>query len=62
MKYSGYLGKRVRVKLDEKVIVEGQLLSYGDCGECVIRDAYDGDCHYCWPMLEIEEVNEQDAG
>jgi hypothetical protein len=48
------LGKRVRVKLDESVIVTGVLLGFGDDGTFEIGQ--DGFVHYCWPLLDIEEV------
>lgn len=47
------LGQQVRVTLDEKVIVEGRLLSFSQMGECTVLDASD-DVHYCWPMLDVE--------
>lgn len=49
------LGKRVRVKLDAEVLVIGQLLGFGQGGDFEILED-DGFVHYCWPMLEIEEV------
>jgi len=55
-----YLGRHVRVTLDNnEPVVEGVLLSYGNGGEFVIRDT-DGFVHRCWPMLKIEEI-EDDA-
>lgn len=57
------LGKRVRVFLNmpqpgdrtEAVIAEGQLIGFGQGGDFeIIED--DGFVHYCWPMLDIEEV------
>jgi hypothetical protein len=53
------LGKRVRVLLstdpDPHIVVEGQLLAFGDMGEFVVRD--DGDeVMHCWPLLGIEEA------
>ena len=39
----------------EAVISEGKFLGFGQGGEFeVIED--DGFVHYCWPMLDIEEV------
>jgi hypothetical protein len=54
------LGKQVRVTIDRPIhdpahIVEGKLLGFGDDGTFeVMQD--DGFVHYCWPMLDIEEV------
>lgn len=48
------LGKRVRVHLEEKVVVTGILLGFGTSGEFEVIEA-DGDVHYCWPLLSIEE-------
>jgi len=68
-KMMALLGKRVRVFLNmpqpgdrtEAVISEGKFLGFGQGGEFeVIED--DGFVHYCWPMLDIEEVpSEQSA-
>lgn len=49
------LGKQVRIKLDDGVIATGQLLMFGDDGEAVVLDEM-GFTHWCWPMLDIEEV------
>lgn len=49
------LGRRVRVTLDESVVVEGVLLAYADGGDFEIK-CDDGMVHYCWPMLDIEEA------
>lgn len=51
------LGKRVRVFLSESTIVTGTLLAFGDGGDFEILED-DGFVHYCWPLLEIEEINE----
>lgn len=52
------LGKQVRVTLDNdgKVVAEGRLLAFDDCGEAVVQDEM-GFLHYCWPMLTVEEVD-----
>jgi len=53
------LGKQVRVTLKQapgRKIVEGQLLSFSDMGEFTILDESQ-DVHYCWPLLEIEEIS-----
>lgn len=51
------LGRWVRVTLQDidaaPVIAKGQLLSYSDGGECVLRDEM-GLIHHCWPMLRVE--------
>jgi hypothetical protein len=53
------LGKRVRVVLGQEngnaVISQGRLLGFGTDGTVEI---YEDDCtvHFCWPMLDIEEV------
>lgn len=52
------LGKPVRVKLDERVITYGVLLSFAEDGEVVIEDET-GVIHWCWPMLDIEEDNDE---
>lgn len=53
------LGKNVLVVLeraeDEVAIVEGQLLSWSEGGECVVLD-HSGFIHHCWPMLEVREL------
>lgn len=53
------LGKQVKVTLAEgrtdQVVAEGQLLSFSEGGEAVLRDEM-GLLHYCWPMLKIEEA------
>jgi hypothetical protein len=49
------LGKRVRVKLDEKVVQEGKLLGWGEGGDFEIEQD-DGFVYHCWPMLSIEEA------
>ncbi len=56
------LGEQVRVKLAEKVIVIGKLLSFSDGGELTIEDS-SGFVHYCWPMLHVERaIGPHDAG
>jgi hypothetical protein len=50
------LGQRVRIKLDENVIVTGKLLGFGDGGTFEIEED-DGFVHHCWPMLEVELDN-----
>lgn len=57
------LGKNVRVTLQhgspdgsDAVVAEGVLLSYEDSGQVVVQDEM-GFAHYCWPMLDIEEVS-----
>lgn len=52
---ASFLGKQVRVKLDEQVIVEGKFLAFGDGGDFEI-EAPDLFVHHCWPLLHIEEV------
>jgi hypothetical protein len=51
------LGKEVRVVLefDKGVVAEGKLLSFDEGGGFVLLDDM-GFRHFCWPMLEIEEV------
>lgn len=49
------LGKKVRVKIDERVVVEGKLLQFDDGGEFSIRDEM-GFVHQCWPMLQVEPL------
>ena len=60
------LGKRVRVTLSHggwpdpdspAHISEGKFLSFGQGGDVVIMED-DMFVHYCWPMLDIEEVPE----
>lgn len=60
-RYKAFLGKQVRVRLGTEtdgvtpVVVEGKLLGFGDGGEFEVEES-DGAVHYCWPMLEVEEV------
>lgn len=59
------LGKRVKVTLaypamDEEIgtpntIAVGTLVGFGDGGDFEILED-DGFLHYCWPMLEVEEI------
>lgn len=55
------LGKEVIVTLVRAdgeapaVVARGTLLSFDDFGEVVVRDEM-GACHWCWPMLAIEEA------
>lgn len=64
------LGKQVRVTIQHQsgdlttggdneirnaVIVTGQLLAFGDGGDFEILEE-DGFVHYCWPLLEMEEI------
>lgn len=53
--FKTFLGKRVRVRLAETTIVTGTLLAFGDGGDFEILED-DGFVHFCWPMLEIEEI------
>lgn len=54
------LGTQVRVKLDENVLVEGRLLTYGDSGEFTIEDD-SGFVHHCWALLDIVATSGQPA-
>jgi hypothetical protein len=49
------LGKKVQVTLDTERIVYGIFLGFGEGGDVEILED-DGFVHYCWPMLEIEEM------
>ena len=51
---SALLGKQVRVKLDDQIVMVGKLLAFGDSGEFVVQDD-NGFVHHCWPMLNIVE-------
>lgn len=57
------LGRQVRVTLnrgDERepaVIARGMLLACSAMGEVVLQGE-DGDVHWCWPGLEMEEMPE----
>lgn len=58
------LGKTVRVTLatnedGTKVISEGVLIGFGEGGDFEILEE-DGFVHFCWPMLEIELVEDDD--
>jgi len=59
------LGKRVRVTLEEArnecppIIVTGKFLGFGEGGDIEIEED-DGFIHWCWPMLNVEEVKEND--
>jgi hypothetical protein len=57
-------GKKVKVTLDKggypdpltpAVIFVGELLGFGDEGTFELMGE-DGFVHYCWPMLDIEEI------
>lgn len=56
------LGKRVKVTVcqgdgdDDAVIVIGRLLGFGEGGDFEVLDDSDGFVHFCWPMLDIREV------
>lgn len=56
-----FLGKRVKVTLDhgdtKPVIATGQLLGFSDGGDFEILED-DGFVHYCWPLLDMEEIEE----
>lgn len=52
-----YLGRRVKVKLSDTMICEGKLLGFGDGGTLELLED-DGFVHYCWPMLDVEEVED----
>jgi hypothetical protein len=43
------------------VIVEGVLIGFGDGGDFEIMED-DGFVYHCWPMLEIEEVKNDNTG
>jgi len=57
------LGKQVRVTLaganaetgEAAVIAEGKFIAFGEGGDLVVQDEM-GFAHYCWPLLDIEEV------
>jgi hypothetical protein len=55
------LGKRVRVTIkrplpeEAPVICEGKLIGFGTGGDFEILED-DGCVHYCWPLLDIEEL------
>lgn len=57
-----FLGKKVKVTLsqDESLaaIVTGTLLGFGDGGVFEILEE-DGFVHYCWPLLDMEELDEE---
>ena len=55
MDYEHLLGKRVRIKLDEDVFVEGVLLRWSDSGEVVYKGD-DDDVWHAWPLLGCEAV------
>lgn len=51
------LGKRVRITLDSNVVIEGKFLGFGTDGQFQIDpEDNDGTIHYCWPLLDIEEI------
>lgn len=57
-KVKHYIGKRVRILLDEeKPVITGKLLGWGTGGTLEILED-DGDLHYCWPLLKIEEATD----
>lgn len=50
------VGKKIKAKISAAPdIVTGVLLSFDEFGEIVVQDS-DGDIYYCWPCLEISEV------
>jgi hypothetical protein len=49
------VGKRVRVRLDQKTVVVGRLLALGDHGSAVVQDD-DAEHWHVWPTLDVEEV------
>lgn len=54
------LGRKVRVVLAREegqspVIARGTLLAFSAMGEVVLK-CDDGDVHWCWPGLEVEEI------
>lgn len=59
------LGKQVKVTLDygtyspggKAVIVTGKLLAFGDGGDFEVLEE-DGFVHYCWPLLDMEEIGD----
>lgn len=56
------IGKQVEVTLTDDeypqgaVVAKGKLLAFDDGGECVVMDEM-GFVHWCWPMLNIREVD-----
>ena len=54
-------GKRVRVKLDDHVVIEGKLLGWDEGGEVQLLGD-DGFVWHGWPMLEMTEVREEVPG
>lgn len=52
---AAFLGLRVRVLLDEHVVVRGKFIAVGDFGSFVIQDD-EGEVWHCWPMLEVEKA------
>jgi hypothetical protein len=55
-----YLGQQVEVYLgDEKLIIRGQLLGFGQGGDFEIL-CDDGMIHYCWPMLDVSPIDSSD--
>jgi len=56
------LGKKVRVTLNRgsgehpATVTTGTLLGFGDGGDFEILEA-NGFMHYCWPLLDIEELH-----
>jgi hypothetical protein len=58
------LGQRVRVTMvrggeggDPQTITSGVLVGFGQGGDFEILEG-DGMIHYCWPMLQIERIND----
>lgn len=50
------LGKKVRVKLGPETVVHGIFLGFGSGGDVEILES-DGFVHFCWPMLDVEEIS-----
>jgi hypothetical protein len=53
------LGKQVAVKAGPATIVSGKLLGFGEDGEFEVQKS-DGFIHYCWPMLDVKEIQTDD--
>jgi hypothetical protein len=52
------IGKQVRVTLDHddpEAVIEGQLVGLTEDGQGTVIPE-DGIRHYCWPVLEVEEL------
>jgi hypothetical protein len=52
----GLIGRMVTVRVCENRVATGRLICLGTDGQVVLLDESDGSVYNCWPLLEIQEV------